>query len=61
MYLQNKDYTFFPFAIDPLVSFAKNSIEGNVESLDRDDVVNGISTSTEDDIRKLAVQIPILF
>lgn len=60
-YLQNKEYTFFPFAIDPLVSFAKNAIEGNVESLDRDDVVNGVSTSTEDDIRKLAVQIPILF
>lgn len=60
-YLKRTDFTFFPFAIDPLVTFAKKPLDGNTQTLDWSDIVNGITTSTEEDTRKLAVQIPILF
>ncbi|HMY80818.1 MAG TPA: hypothetical protein PK048_03150 [Candidatus Absconditabacterales bacterium] len=61
-YFKRTDYTYVPFGIDPMVTFMKNPIEQNTQSIDRSDIVNSATTQTQDiDPRKLAVQLPILF
>lgn len=60
-YLHNSDYTFVPFAIDPMVTYAKQAINGNLQALEWDEIINGITTNIESDPRKLAIQMPILF
>lgn len=58
-YLKRTDVTFVPFGIDPLVTFAKQALTENVQSIDRSDIVN--NSVSDLDERKIAVQIPILF
>ncbi len=58
-YFARKDFTFIPFGIDPLVTFAKTPIQENVQALDRDTIVN--NSVSDLDERKIDVQIPILF
>jgi len=61
-YFKRSDITFIPFGIDPIVTFMKKPLENTTtQSIDRDDIVNSITTQEADDPRKLAVQIPILF
>lgn len=58
-YLKRTDYTFVPFGIDPMVTFAKNPISENSQSIDRSQIVN--ESLSNIDVKKLTVQIPILF
>lgn len=58
-YFSNKQYTFVPFAIDPLVTFSKTPIADNPQSIDRDTIVNNSMTSIEPN--KLPFQMGILF
>lgn len=61
-YFKRTDVTFIPFGVDPMVTFMKKPLENTTtQSIDRDDIVNSITTQEQDDPRKLAVQIPILF
>lgn len=61
-YFKRTDVTFIPFGVDPMVTFMKKPLENTTtQSIDRDDIVNSIATQEQDDPRKLAVQIPILF
>gem|GEM_PF-4579761 len=58
-YLKNIDYTFVPFGIDPLVTYAKTPLIDNPQSIDRDTIVN--NSITDIDLKRIQFQIPILF
>ncbi len=58
-YLKNLDYTFVPFGVDPLVTYAKTPLTDNPQSVGRDDIVN--NSVSDIDIKKIQFQIPILF
>lgn len=58
-YFKRTDFTFVPFGVDPLVTFAKTPLQDNSQSIDRDQIVN--NSVTDLDEKRLAVQIPILF
>ena len=58
-YFSNKQYTFVPFAIDPLVTFAKTPLNDNPQSIDRDAIISNSMTSIE--TSKLPFQMPLLF